>query len=186
MIVWVDPKVGSPLLIESTGNLGTMGIKSTFAEIKIGQPLDDAIFSFEIPPGYTLRTAPGPNFSPEEAVVRVLRTFADSTGGNFPSRLDDLPAFNKAIATKHARKKADGAVDQRENYELSMAIGRVLSFPAEFKDRYGYKADGVKLGDAGKIIFWYKPEGETKYRVVYGDLHLGVASAEQLPDTRKP
>ena len=186
MTVWVDPKVGLPLLIESAGSIGTMGIKSTFAEIRIGQPLDDAIVSFEIPRGYTLRKAPGPNFSPEEAVVRVLRTFAHSPGGNFPSRLDDLAAINKAIATKHARKKSESAFDQRENYELSMAIGRVLSFPTEFKDRYGYKADGVKLGDAGKIIFWYKPEGETKYRVVYGDLHVGEVTAEQLPEKSKP
>jgi hypothetical protein len=44
----------------------------------------------------------------------------------------------------------------------------------------------VKLGDAGKIIFWYQPEGETKYRVVYGDLHVGDVSADQLPETPKP
>jgi hypothetical protein len=44
----------------------------------------------------------------------------------------------------------------------------------------------VKLGDADKIIFWYKPEGETKYRAVYGDLHVGDVSADQLPGKPKP
>ena len=176
------------MLIESTGNIGTMGIKNTFAEIRIElSRLTTRSSASEIPRGVHSTQGTWALTSPQrEAVVRVLHTFADSAGGNFPSRLDDLPAFNRAIATKRARKKSESAVEQRENYELSMAIGRVLSFPTEFKDRYGYRADGVKLGDAGKIIFWYKPEGETKYRVVYGDLHVGDASAEELPDTKKP
>jgi outer membrane lipoprotein-sorting protein len=183
MTVWVDPKAGLPLLIESTANLGSNRIKSTFAEIRIGPPLDDAIFRFEIPPGYALRKAPEPTVAPEEAVVRVLRAFADSSGGNFPSRLDDLPALNKAIARKYAKTKAQNKLD-REDHQLSSAIGRVHFFSTELKDRYGYQADRVKLGDAGKIVFWYKPEGKTKYRVVYGDLHIGEATAEQLPKTK--
>ena len=186
MTVWVDPKASLPLLIESAGSIGSSSVKTTFSDIKLATPLDDVIFSFEIPRGYTIRKAAEPVMSPEEAVVYVLRMFADNTGGNFPTRLDDLPAINKAIGTKLATKKAEKAFDERENYHLSMAIGRVLSFPTEFKDHYGYKAEGVKLGDAGKIVFWYKPEGETKYRVVYGDLHVGDVTAELLPETRRP
>jgi outer membrane lipoprotein-sorting protein len=186
MTVWVDPKAGLPLRIESAGSIGSSSIKTTFSEIKLGVPLDDAIFSFDIPRGYAVRTAAEHGISPEEAVVYVLRTFADNTGGNFPNRLDDLPAINKAIVTKLAMKKAEKALDERESYRLSMAIGCILSFPTEFKDDYGYNAEGVKLGDAGKIVFWYKPKGETKYRVVYGDLHVGDVTAELLPERRKP
>jgi outer membrane lipoprotein-sorting protein len=186
MTVWVDPKASLPLLIESAGSIGSSSVKTTFSDIKLAAPLDDAIFSFEIPRGYTIRNAVEPVMSPEEAVVNVLRMFADNTGGNFPTRLDDLPVINKAIGTKLATKKTEKAFDERENYRLSMAIGRILSFPTEFKDHYGYKAEGVKLGDAGKIVFWYRPDGETKYRVVYGDLHVGDVTAELLPATRRP
>jgi outer membrane lipoprotein-sorting protein len=186
MTVWVDPKAGLPLLIESAGSVGASTVESTFSDIKLGPPLDDAIFSFDIPPGYTIRKAAEPAISPEEAVVYVLRRFADKTGGNFPTRLDDLPVINKAMATNLATKKAEKAFDERENHHLSLAIGRVLSFPADLKDQYGYKAEGVKLGDADKIVFWYKPEGEIKYRVVYGDLHVGDVNAELLPERRKP
>ena len=87
------------------------------------------------------------------------------------------------IARKYAKTKAQNKLD-REDHELSLAIGRVLFFSTELQDRYGYQADSVKLGDAGKIIFWYKPEGETKYRVVYGDLNIGDATAAQLPKTK--
>jgi hypothetical protein len=186
MTIWVDPKSGSPLLIESIGNIGSNSLRSTFDEIRIDPPLDDALFSFEVPPGYTLRKSPEPTISPEEAVVRVLRTFAEGSDGKFPSRLDDLPAFNKAIGAKLAKKKAESASAQREEYERSVAFGRVLSFSTELKDRYSFKADGVKPGDAGTIIFWYKPEAATKFRVVYADLHVGDVPAEQLPGKGKP
>ena len=44
----------------------------------------------------------------------------------------------------------------------------------------------MKLGDADRIIFWYRPEGSEKYRVVYGDLHVGDVAADQLPEKPKP
>jgi hypothetical protein len=41
--------------------------------------------------------------------------------------------------------------------------------------------EGVKLGDANKAIFWYRPEGATNYRVVYGDLSVKDMAPENLP-----
>ena len=35
------------------------------------------------------------------------------------------------------------------------------------------------------IIFWYKPRGQTTYRVVYGDLHFGDVAADKLPEKPK-
>jgi hypothetical protein len=184
--VWVDPNIKLPVLIETTGHVGTTGFKGTFAEIKLGAPIDDALFSLETPQGYTLHKVSAKlSLNPEDAVVRLLRMFAENTGGTFPSRLDDLPAFKKALATNFAKKKADSAFDPQV-FELSVAMARVAVFPLELKNRFGYKADGAKLGDAGTIIFWYQPEGKTKYTVVYGDLHLGDVTAEQLPEKTKP
>lgn len=71
-----------------------------------------------------------------------------------------------------------------EDLERVMLIGRVLTLERGVKG-YGYKADGAKLGDEGKIIFWYRPEGSEKYRVVYGDLHVGDVAADALPEPVK-
>jgi hypothetical protein len=35
----------------------------------------------------------------------------------------------------------------------------------------------VKLGDAGRPIFWYKPADSEKYRVIYADLSAGEVDA---------
>ena len=39
----------------------------------------------------------------------------------------------------------------------------------------------VKLGDADKAIFWYRPKGAEKYRVIYGDLSVKDVAPENLP-----
>jgi hypothetical protein len=54
------------------------------------------------------------------------------------------------------------------------------------KGGFGYRSEGVMLGDADKIIFWYRPEGATKYRALYGDLHVSDVTADRLPEKPKP
>jgi outer membrane lipoprotein-sorting protein len=182
--VWVDPKSRIPVLIESTGHIGTTAFRSTMADIQLDVDVDNALFSLDPPAGYTLRKAGAQLImNPEDAVVRVLRAYAEGAGGTFPDRLDNLPAFKKAFSARKAESKSGLYA---EAMELATAMARVAVFPYELKDRYGYKADGAKLGDAAKILFWYKPEAQTRYRAVYGDLHVGDVDADQLPEKPKP
>ena len=44
-----------------------------------------------------------------------------------------------------------------------------------------YAGKDVKFGDATKAIFWYKPSGADKYRVIYGDLNVKDANEADLP-----
>jgi hypothetical protein len=48
-------------------------------------------------------------------------------------------------------------------------------------DGYTYAGKGVKLGDADKPIFWYRPQGSTTCRVIYGDLSARDVAPEDLP-----
>lgn len=116
----------------------------------------------------------------EEAVVRILRRYAENTGGSFPSRIDDFNAYKGAFTPKKSEKALDADV-----MELVTASAMVGAFTQVMKDRIGYKADGIKLGDANAIIFWYKPQGQTIYRVVYGDLHIDDVAADKLPEKPK-
>ncbi len=54
------------------------------------------------------------------------------------------------------------------------------------KEDTHYQPESVKLGDAGKILLWYKPEGKETYRAIYGDLHVAELTADQLPAAEKP
>jgi outer membrane lipoprotein-sorting protein len=182
--VWIDSQKMLPVLIEFAGRSGGQEIHSTFGDIRLDPELDDALFRLDAPAGYALRKVNARlQMTTEEAVVRVLRDYANASGGRFPARLEDFDDFIKVVSpdTKKAQaKEAKKAIDPAA-FEGALAVAEVAAFCAKMENRYGYKADGVKLGDAKAIIFWYKPEGQDKYKAVYGDLHIGEVTAEQLP-----
>ncbi len=181
MTVWIDLQKRLPLLVEVTGRAAGLEFRIAFADIRLDPKLDDSLFSLEPPAGYAVRKAGAKLFmTPEEAVVRMLRSYAENTGGSFPSRIDDFNAYKQAFSKTKAKK-----VFEVEVLENASAAGIIAAFTQAMHDRYGYKADGVKRGDAASIIFWYKPAGQTKYRVVYGDLHVGDVGADKLPEKPK-
>jgi len=181
MTVWIDPQKRLPLLVEVTGRASGLEFHISFADIRLDPKLDDSLFSLDPPAGYAVRKAGAKLFmTPEEAVVRMLRAHAENTGGSFPSRIDDFNAYKQAFSNTKAKK-----VLEAEVFENASAAGIIAAFTQAMKDRYGYKADGVKLGDANSIIFWYKPAEQTTYRVVYGDLHMGDVAADKLPEKPK-
>ncbi len=194
MTIWVDPQKKLPVLIEFSGRSGNIDYHGTFSDIRLDPELDDALFRLEPPAGYTLRKADARiNMTFEEAVARWLRNYTKASGGRFPARLDDFDdyvkvvsaATMKAMAKEAKTKEAKGILDPAVLQD-ALAGGFLAGYCQKYKDQYGYKADGVKLGDAKAIIFWYKPEGQDKYKAVYGDLHIGDVTAEELPEKPKP
>jgi outer membrane lipoprotein-sorting protein len=190
IVAWVDPKTRLPVRIDVDQTVADKRVRATLTDFQLDPPLDDALFRADPPEGYAVRTMNGGIIfdKPEAAVVRVLRAFAEHNGGAFPTRLDNIngykslePAFPKA---KQGEKPSIANLDPKA-LELAMALGRVMVLRNELKG-YGYKAEGAKLGDAGKIVFWYKPEGSEKYRAVFGDLHVGDVAADALPEQPKP
>jgi len=41
------------------------------------------------------------------------------------------------------------------------------------------------LGDADKVLFWYRKKGAEKYRAIFGDLHADDVTADRLPEKPK-
>lgn len=189
-LVWVDPQKKIPVLVEMNGRSGDLDYHITFSDIRLDPPLDEAMFRMEPPAGYTLRKVNARlNMPFEEAVVRVLRNYTNLSGGQFPAKLNDFGDYaklaeriKKAQAKKDESKKAETKtrIDPKV-IEEAIAAAIVGASCEEYKGRYGYRPDGVKLGDAKAILFWYQPEGATRYKVVYGDLHIGEATAAELP-----
>ena len=190
MVAWVDPKTRLPLRVDVTNSYLNKPVRATLSDFQLDPPLDDALFRAEPPEGYAVQTIGGGLLfaKPEVAVVHLLRLYAEHYAGAFPKRLDD-PDFFKSLdaifpKAKDGEKTSTTKLDPKL-METVMSLTRVISFRHELKG-FGYKADGVKLGDAGKIVFWYKPEGSDKYRAVYGDLHVGDVAAVALPEPPKP
>jgi hypothetical protein len=65
-----------------------------------------------------------------------------------------------------------------------MTMGRGLVFFQQLDPMgaiWHYAGSGVKLGDAGKAVFWYQPKGSASYRVIYGDLSVKDVAPADLP-----
>ena len=112
---------------------------------------------------------------------KLLRDFAEKSAGAFPKRLDDWSAYDRLTPKGTFKSPTDPAL-----IRMVSIVVRVQMFLLERKGDYGYKADGVKLGDANKIIFWYKPKDKPTYRALFGDLHAADVTADQLPAVEKP
>ena len=47
-----------------------------------------------------------------------------------------------------------------------------------------YAGQGVRLGDAGKPVCWWRPDGGETYRVIYGDLNVRDVPKEEVPESQ--
>ena len=73
---------------------------------------------------------------------------------------------------------------EAEATQMGMSFGKGMMFHQMLEVgniEWSYTGQGIKLGDAGKAIFWYKPKGSETYRVIYGDLTVKDVSSENLP-----
>jgi outer membrane lipoprotein-sorting protein len=188
MTIWVDPGTRLPLRIESSDRIQGKEIRVTSSDFRIDPDVDDALFRVAPPPGYALRKAESNALgmdektflNPEEAAAALLRLFAEKTGGTFPRRLDDFTEFD--MNKSHKR----GELPDAEAIRLGLSLTRFMMATRPLKGGFGYRSEGVKLGDADKILFWYRPEGAANYRVLYGDLHVSDVTEERLPEKPKP
>jgi outer membrane lipoprotein-sorting protein len=177
--VWVDPKTKMPVLVETKVRSGDLEARVTLSDFVIDPPLDPALFRLEPPPGYTVQRTGREPLSPEEAVARLLGIYAEHRGGAFPARLDAWADYDKVFSDKKFKGPADA-----DHLRLVRTLTVVATFVQEHKDDYGYRA-GVKFGDAGTAVFWYRPKGAAAFRVVYGDLHIGDVPPDRLPAKSK-
>jgi outer membrane lipoprotein-sorting protein len=187
LTIWADLKTRQPVRIDVTTKLGEQTQQSSISDIDLNPKLDDSLFSLEPPQGYALQKASltannaKDDGTSEMAVAKLLQTYAEKSGGSFPTRLDDWSAYDKQFQKIGIKGATDPAMIRLVNI-----VVRVQLFILERKGDYGYKADGVKLGDATKIIFWYKPKDKPTYRALFGDLHAADVTADELPAVEKP
>jgi outer membrane lipoprotein-sorting protein len=179
-IAWIDPKTRLPLVIEHTLRTGDKDVTMTMSDFVFDAPLDDALFSLKPPADYKITEGQLEIATPEESLVQLLRLYAEKTDGKFPPKLDDWADYDKQLQADQYKKP--GAATDPQYLQLVQTATRGIMFVLQYKGKYVYRPEGIKLGDADKMLLWYKPEGSEKYRVIYGDLHVGEVAAEQVPE----
>ncbi len=179
--MWADPDTGLPVRIEQKEGQMLVICKN----VQFDVPMEEALFSMEVPEGYTLREESTLDLygGTEEAFIEGLRLLAETFNeGRFPD----------GVSVEDYLKQAPGIAKQVESMNLSddeeAAVGTTvqnfLLFTRIFQGegKWYYRGQGVTLGEADKAIFWYRPKGSATYRVIYGDLHVEDVLPEDLPE----
>jgi len=177
--IWADAKTALPVRIEQ--NEGQM--KVICKNIQFDVPMEDSLFSMDVPEGYKLhQTELDLQGSTEQDFIEGLRIRAEVLGGGqFPDSVAVEDYIKEAPAI--GKKMTELSLSEKEQAELGMKLSRHLLFIRFFKGegQWHYAGKGVKLGEADKTIFWYQPKGSQTYRVIYGDLSVKDVAPENLP-----
>jgi len=178
--IWADPRTAVPIRVELRLGREFFVVLKNF---KFDEHVDESKVSMDVPDGYTLDEAEV-DFTKgtEKDFIESLRVWAEVLlDGTFPEAMGTKQYMTQMPLI--GEKLAQLGLPEDEATKLAMAVPRGMLFlqPLEIDGKYTYAGKGVKLGDADKAIFWYRPEGAEKYRVIYGDLSVKDVSKENLP-----
>jgi hypothetical protein len=184
--IWADPETAFPVRIETEVSKKSQVVMMNY---KFNVDLDSSLFSFDIPDGYHVIDENSPmSFGGEQGLIQSLRMYAESSNGEFPDRLDQ-DGINEANSrySSYVVQRDEAAQVQRSPEEQAQDGLRVIkgstfatALATDEKWDAHYAGAGVKLGDTGRPIFWYKPADSEKYRVIYADLSAGEVDAAPI------
>ncbi|MBN2592359.1 MAG: zf-HC2 domain-containing protein [Sedimentisphaerales bacterium] len=178
--IWADPKTALPIRIEAQ-----IGQELSFAmkNFEFNADVDESLVSMDVPDGYTLDKAELElGNASEEDFVESLRIWAEIIGdGTFPDSIGTQSAMEQMPVLV---QKVDAMqVSKEKGFQIGMSFAKGMLFhqTLESQGKWTYAGAGVKLGDAGKAIFWYQPKGSDTCRVIYGDMSVKDVAPEDLP-----
>jgi outer membrane lipoprotein-sorting protein len=179
MNLWVDPWSGNPVRIELPA------MKVTITDFVINPPLDDRLFTLDIPPDYkvTEQKLDLADVS-ERDFVTGIGVLAKWNGDKFPDQPTLTPEMMKNMKE---RASATTKPTTQEAMDLSQAFGRMILFMVRLQQdggKFEYFGGGVTVGDKTPPIAWWQPKDAKAYRVLYGDLRVEDADPGKLPATR--
>jgi hypothetical protein len=156
-------------------------------DIDFDARLDDSLFSLDPPAGYAFESEPRARVT-EAEMIEYLGAMADYNGRTFPDQpySIDVDRLNE-IDDKAKEDRTPAEQKLREiTHQYMMANLNLMPTGHFVKDHtvpgtFRYLGKGVKLGDAGRIVCWYKLKDTGTYRAVYGDLRVRDVAPADLP-----
>ncbi len=192
MTLWADPETKLPVRIEMT-MAGPPQMQIVMSNYEFNVELDESLFSTEIPEGYNVVEAEFDASTPTEADFIATLTMCTKGSNKFPTGFD-AAAIAQYVATylvetyhqgePTAKEQAPTADQMQDAAKIGRGFQFALSLPVESDAHYA--GHGAKPGDADQPVFWYKPTGLTKYRVIYADLSIKESdSAPEVDGAKK-
>ena len=137
--------------------------------------MDESLFRVRPPEGYAIGDVDkldlGDAPVDEDALIAALRFWAELAGGQFPADVTNSVDVRSQLISRFDK---DGPAEQEFAEALKMAHvvlnGMIFLQTLKAADNWFYAGGGVSLGDAGRPVCWWRNDGASTYRVVYGDL----------------
>ena len=176
--IWVDARTGDLLEMEMRMLPAKMVV--TMSDFEFDKPLDDELFSVEVPEGYEVvrEMKLHENEASAEDMAGALRIWAKMRGGSFP----DAITRQEMVKDMQAAGKPPSEEVAMRFGELAMSTFFLVANPER---KCCYAGKGVKSGDAKTAIFWFLPKDAETYKVIYGDLSIKDVAEEDLPEAPK-
>ncbi len=185
MTIWADPETEVAVQIEI--QLGDNGPNLMMKNYESDFPVDEALFSLDIPAGYQTTDMKLPTSQPSEAeLIKSLKLSCEYGDGTFPKGLDITSIANASaniqvhlIDSMNLGTTAATGEQIAELTKASIGFNFAIQLAAGGDSDAHYAGANVKLGEKDRPIFWYKPMGSEKYRVIFAD--LTVTEQESAP-----
>jgi outer membrane lipoprotein-sorting protein len=186
--LWGDPATGQPVRIESVSR-GIVRTEVVMTDFEVNIDLKESLFDLTPPAGFKVQSMDiDASESREQDLIQAFKACTDISGGEFPETLDSA-GINKLVI-KYAMNRGKDASE--DDIALLMKqvinIGRGFQFGLQLPEaaEAHYAGKGVKRDAKDRPIFWYRPEGAKKYRVIDADLSVRDAdAAPKVPDARR-
>jgi hypothetical protein len=188
MTLWANPQTAKPVRIEL--DMPAMKARGVLNNFRYDVLLNPSLFSLQAPPGYLSQTL-DVGLPLEKGLIDTLHAVAEHQKGMFPKKLGinrEVMDAMEAIAGPDL-----GAIAASGDEEAAEIVMSTLPFEQKYmqgilfymslkpENEPHYAGAGVKLGTPNRPIFWYKPTGAKRFRVIYADLHV----KEMTPDEVK-
>jgi hypothetical protein len=164
-------------------------------DIALDVEIDEALFRLTPPEGFAVKAVGAPVIK-ETDVVEFMRIVAEYFDGKFPAK---MPHFNHGpveydrfekvehdvIAKRPASPAETRMVEAMHRWWSTGIPGpgpmHIFIHQQIVDGSWKYLGQGVELGDASRIVCWYRLKDSPTYRVVYGDLSIKDVAPEGLP-----
>jgi outer membrane lipoprotein-sorting protein len=182
-IIWLDAKTGDLVQVEHK-YANSPGMNTIIKNIRFDVELEDSLFSLTPPAGYKpmgTEMKADDALQTEEAFVAWLGWWANgNTDDTFPPMVAGPELAKVCMEMAKQGKLKGSAWDKVDPGPMFNALLFVAKLPRE-ESRWRYAGNGVKINTPDTPIFWYRPTGSEKYRVIYADLTMREMAEDQLP-----
>lgn len=157
-------------------------------EIVLSPKLDASDFSLDAPAGYAFEKQ-APATVTEDEMITYLGAAARFNDDQFPDSPYQAFDSDKFNASSEKQMADRSAVEQALiDIQDKIMMREIYRSPVEqFEDdhtvpkSFHYVGSGVKVGQADRIVCWYKLRKSSKYRALYGDLSTKDVTQKDLP-----